>query len=528
MPCSQQLSSTPLPLLHYYKRVLTLLLCLGMLSACSTLPPLDHRTPSVTIRDTAHTRIGKVITKMTQAHPGTSGIFPLQEGRDAFAARVVMTEAADKTLDVQYYIWHNDQSGTLLFDALRRAADRGVRVRLLIDDNNTAGLDAILAMLDAHPNIEVRLFNPFVPRRPRIVSYLTDFSRVNRRMHNKSFTADNQITIIGGRNIGDEYFDAGEELSFADLDVIAVGPVVDQVSTNFDRYWSSESAYPVDRILPPADAAASLALATKAATITHAPAATAYMQALRESTFMQDLIAAKLQFEWAVTHMVSDDPAKGLGQADPHDFLREQLTEVIGKPISSLDLISPYFVPRPVFIETLQTFAGEGVKIRLLTNSLEATDVAVVHAGYAKWRKPLLESGITLYELKRRAAHTSHHSRIDIRNLSRASLHAKTFAIDQSRVFIGSFNLDQRSSELNTEMGFVIDSPVLAKAVSDLFETTIPIDSYEVRLSTDGHLYWLEKLNEDESLLYHTEPGTSFSRRTGVRFMSLLPLEWLL
>src|ERR1051325_4940138 len=213
----------------------------------SELPSLEGRTTSAVLPDTDETRLGKSIVPLLTAHPGLSGIYSLPNSQDAFAARARLAEVAERTLDLQYYIWEKDMTGTLLFDALRAAADRGVRVRLLLDDNNTSGLDPTLAALDAHPNIEVRLFNPFVIRRARI-GYVTDLFRANRRMHNKSFTADNQVTIIGGRNIGDEYFGAAEGSLFVDLDVMAVGPIVREVSNDFDRYWASASSYPLERI----------------------------------------------------------------------------------------------------------------------------------------------------------------------------------------------------------------------------------------------------------------------------------------
>lgn len=210
-------------------------------AGCARLPPLDARTPSRAFTDTADTSLGRAIAPMVEAHPGKSGIVALTDDLDAFAVRVLLAQAAERSLDVQYYIWQQDLSGTLLLEALHRAADRGVRVRLLLDDNNTRGLDKLLAALDAHPNIEVRLFNPFLHRRWRALGYLSDFARLNRRMHNKSFTADGQVTIIGGRNIGDEYFGAGDFL-FADLDVLAIGPVAADVAQDFDRYWNSPPA----------------------------------------------------------------------------------------------------------------------------------------------------------------------------------------------------------------------------------------------------------------------------------------------
>ena len=226
---------------------------------------------------------------MVDAHPGVSGIYTLPDARDAFAARALLAQGAERTLDVHYYIWRNDMAGTLLFEALRAAAERGVRVRLLLDDNDTSGLDTLLAALASHPNIEVRLFNPFVIREPRWIGYVTDFFRLNRRMHNKSFTADNQATIIGGRNVGDEYFGATEGVVFVDLDVMAVGPVVTEVSKEFDRYWASGSSYPVERLLPAVDPAAIAELTSSARRVERDPAAAAYMNALRNLSFVHEM-----------------------------------------------------------------------------------------------------------------------------------------------------------------------------------------------------------------------------------------------
>ena len=229
-------------------------------AGCATLPPPEGRTATSAIADTAETRLGRAVAPSVAANPGRTGIHPLPQPRDAFAARVVLAVAAERSLDVQYYIWHGDEVGFLMFEALWQAAERGVRVRLLLDDHNTKGLDPTLAALDAHPNLEVRLYNPVLQRDARALNFLTDFARVNRRMHNKSFTADNQVTVVGGRNIGDEYFGAGNGVVFADLDVLAVGPSVREVSKEFDLYWNSPSAYPAAGFVgtPGPDAAAVL------------------------------------------------------------------------------------------------------------------------------------------------------------------------------------------------------------------------------------------------------------------------------
>ena len=498
-----------------------------LISGCSTLPSLASRPGSTADLNTADTRLGIAISPKVIAHPGKSGFYQLSDARDAFAARALLANAAERTLDAQYYIWGNDMTGTLLFAALREAADRGVRVRLLLDDNNTSGMDATLAALDGHPNIEVRLFNPFLIRSVRTLGYLTDFSRANRRMHNKSFTVDNQVTIVGGRNVGDEYFGAADDVLFTDLDVMAIGPVVTEVSKDFDRYWSSNSSYPVDGLLRHVDPIALEELTAAASRIEHSPRALAYTRALHASTFVNELVAGSLAFEWAVTRMLSDDPAKGLGLAEAGTLVFNKLKEAMGAPVSELDMVSPYFVPTDAGASAFVELAGRGVKVRVLTNALEATDVPAVHSGYAPHRKALLEAGVSLFELRRLGPVPAKKRAGSLTGRSASSLHGKTFAVDRSRVFIGSFNFDPRSAKLNTEMGFVIESTVLAGRISSAFDERIPAEAYEVRVSTDGQLYWLERQGK-KVLRHDLEPGTSFGQRTGVSLMSMLPIDWLL
>jgi cardiolipin synthase C len=474
----------------------------------------------------ADTRLGRSVATIARSHPGNSGVFALRDGRDAFAARALLADAAERTLDIQYYIWHGDMSGTLLFAALRRAADRGVRVRLLLDDNSTAGLDLILATLDDHPNIEIRLFNPFKNRRWRWLGYLTDFARLNRRMHNKSFTADNQVAIIGGRNVGDEYFGAAHDVLFVDLDVLAIGPVVAKVSDDFERYWASHSSFAAAQVLPAVNPRSASAVAAAAARTEHDPASVGYLRALAESRFVSDLLGGRLLFEWATVSMVSDDPAKGRGRAPDDAFLWRRLKRILKAPTQELQLISPYFVPTAAGVEFFVALARHGVKVTVLTNSLEATDVAVVHAGYAKWRRTLLKAGIALFEIKRTSSGPPVKGH-GVTGSSSSSLHAKTFSVDRSHVFIGSFNFDPRSARLNTELGFVIDSPALAQASADIFAKRVPVDAYKVRLSDSGALQWVEQAREHQ-LVHDQEPGTGFWLRTAVRLMSMLPIEWLL
>lgn len=455
-------------------KVRYMLLCLLLTCASalllirySSLPSLEQRSLSQALDSEASmaTPLGKAISPLATAHPGQSGIVPLANPLDAFAVRALLAETAARTLDIQYYIWRKDLTGTLLFQALHTAADRGVRVRLLLDDNNTPGLDATLAALDSHPHIEVRLFNPFAIRSARWIGYVTDFPRLNRRMHNKSFTADNQITVVGGRNIGDEYFGATDGVLFADLDVAAMGPVVKDVSEDFDRYWNSPSSYPVSLLLPKADPAKLAALASDTDTAEHDPRAATYMQALRNSSLVRELTDGTLKLEWAPTHMVSDDPRKGLGQVPPEQLLIHGLDQIIGKPESELILVSPYFVPGAAGVENFVAMEQRGVRTCILTNSLDATDVAAVHAGYAK---------------------------------------------------------------LNTELGFVIDSPSLAQEIQSAFHDKVEDIAYQVHLSDSGDLYWTEQRSDGTILRYDTEPNTSLWRRAGVNFLSYLPIEWLL
>ncbi len=490
------------------------------------MPPLNNRTVSYALPADEMSRLGKTLSPLIKAHPDTSGIYPLTNPEDAFAARVLLARAAERTLDVQYYIWKHDTTGTLLFDALHDAAERGVRVRLLLDDNNTSGLDPYLAVLDAHPNIEIRLFNPFVQRDWRWLGYLTDFSRLNRRMHNKSFTADSLVTIIGGRNVGDEYFGASNEIAFSDLDVMAAGPVSTLVSQDFDRYWQSLSSYPANQLLAQASSDDKEAFAAAVEQIKNSAAATNYIDAIRQSSFVQHLTEGSLAMEWVPTRMISDDPAKGLGLAAPESLLPARLKDALNEPSHSLYLVSPYFVPGKEGVNAFAAMVASGVNIRVLTNSLEATDVAVVHAGYAKRRKSLLQSGIELYESRRTSA-VNEREKWSSLGSSYSSLHAKTFSVDNEHVFIGSFNFDPRSANLNTEMGFIIHSPALAKQMADSFEKQIASNAYQVMLEDESRLAWVEQKN-GTTIKHNEEPGVSRLKKLAIWALSLLPIEWLL
>lgn len=526
--------------------LLLLLLAAGVaIRLIYPLPKLDPRPASQYLRDTAATPLGKGVATLAahqSAHSGRSGTHLLYDGRDAFAARILLARAATRSLDIQYYIWRGDMSGTLMLQAVREAADRGVRVRLLLDDNGITGLDAVLAALDRHPNIEIRIFNPFVLRKPKMLGYLADFLRLNRRMHNKSFTADNQATVIGGRNIGDEYFGARDGGLFADLDVLAIGPVVEDVSRDFDRYWSSQSAYPAARILRSVGENDGNRLATHASRIEQDPAARAYVDSVRSLPFVEQVISGELPLEWATIRLVSDDPAKGIGMAQKEQLLAPALQKAIGQPQRKVRLISGYFVPTKAGADALSGLSEQGLDVAVFTNAFEATDVWIVHAGYAERRKALLRAGVRLFEMhgphmadgqrgRRKLLATGSGSRAGsegpVLRSANATLHAKTFAIDDERLFIGSFNFDPRSFHLNTELGFVIESPALATMVADAFANDIRNLAYEVVLTDDGHLNWRERAG-DEVVVHALEPGTSRFQRWGIQLLARLPIEWLL
>ena len=501
----------------------------ALMAGCASLPPLEGRTATTVLADTAATRLGRAVTADVAANAGKTGVHPLPEGHAAYAARAVLAAAAEKSLDAQYYIWSGDQVGYLLFESLWQAAERGVRVRLLLDDLSTGGMDPTIAALDAHPNIEVRLYNPLLPRGIRSLNFLTDFGRVNRRMHNKSFTVDSQVSVVGGRNIGNEYFGAGSGVGYADLDVIAVGAAVREVSKEFDLYWNSPSAYPAASIVGAAEPGGAADLAARFASTRADPQSLVFLESARTTSLVHDLLGGRLALEWALARVVYDDPAKTLdANARTDVLLFPELVRTLGRPERTFDLVAPYFVPGDEGTEAMVALAGRGVKVRILTNSLASSDANVVFAGYAKRRHDLLRAGVQLYEIKTTAAGAAREEKVKSGSSSSVALHAKTFAVDGSHIFVGSFNFDLRSALLNTELGLAIDSPTLAGLLAGSFDTTVPLVAYEVRLGTDGRsLEWIERTASGETR-YDAEPGTNWLQRWSVDVLSILPVDWML
>lgn len=487
---------------------------------------INDYSPSRVTNQTHNTRLGRAIAPACAAHPNECGILALDDSLDAFAARYRLIEMAERTLDIQYYIWEDDMSGRLLLSQLLKAARRGVTIRLLLDDNNTQGLDDILRKLDAHANIDVRLFNPFSFRLFRALGYLTDFARLNRRMHNKSFTADGEVTIVGGRNIGDAYFGAGEQPLFSDLDVLAIGPVVEDVVADFERYWTCQSVSTLQKVLDIENEDIDGKIQVPDSWYND-ETAQRYLSRLETSHFSTRLEAGTLPLLWAKTRLLSDDPRKGQGRAREHTLLPQRLVKVMGMPQQQIDIISAYFVPTRAGVAQLLQMVRKGVRIAILTNSLAANDVAVVHAGYARWRKKLLRHGVALYELKPTREGGRHIHDRGLTGNSGSSLHAKTFSIDGTKVFIGSFNFDPRSAMLNTEMGFVIESEPLAQVIHHRFQQSQREAAWELRLDRWGRINWIETQEGQERVL-KKEPKTRFWQRMLVRLASRLPVEWLL
>jgi putative cardiolipin synthase len=501
-----------------------------LIAGCATLPKNFEKPASYTFTDTGATRLGQVQQKEKSAHPGQSGFILLENGLDAFVGRAVLAEHAERSIDVQYYLFHNDLTGRLLTYQLLKAADRGVRVRVLVDDMGLADRDLGSAVLDSHPNIEVRIFNPFSRNTGRLSQFITRLGSVTRRMHNKSFTVDNQVAILGGRNIGDEYFDADPALAFADLDVLLIGPVVKEVSASFDTYWNSDVVYPINVLVGKAPTPQQIeekkeALQEFIATQKDSP----YLQALRSSDLAHKLREQSVRFYWGNAKAIFDLPEKIHDNRSESDVRLLHSFKPYGDRLEKeLIIVSPYFVPGRQGVETLIKKQEKGAQVRILTNSLASTDVGMVHAGYAKYRKDLLKAGIELYELNRKISRQERQEKKSAEGSSKASLHAKTFVQDRDLVFIGSMNLDPRSVLENTEIGVVLESPEVGRYMAQKFDDNVGRYAFRLELQTDGngseHILWHGYENGIEQV-YTVDPYTGFWRRLGVGFLGLLPIE---
>ena len=491
----------------------------------------ENLEPAFAATGTETTALGLDVTALAASHPGLSGVHLLGNPRRAFATLVGLADAAERSLDLQYYIWHLDTAGWLLIDAIWRAAERGVRVRLLLDDFHTAGMDWVLAALDAHPEIEVRLFNPFPTRHLRLLDAVRDFVATNRRMHNKSFTADNQVTVMGGRNIGDSYHGEGATVTFADLDVAAVGPIVGEVSAQFYRFWNSPFAVPAAEIIRPQAPPPDDYLATRTASRLARAETVAYTDSL--DPWLRAFPLEAMPLEWGRAVLIYDAPEKiENGRSSTEDLMIPALLAAMGVPERRLDIVTPYFVISESWTDVFASWTARGVELRILTNSLAANDPAIAHAGYLVRRRSLLLGGVQLFELKADARdpeigdREAEAGRSSVSG-SAATLHAKTAAIDGRRLFVGSLNLDQRSAYLNTEMGMVIESPPLAEALHRMFDERLLDHAYRVTIGEDSQLRWIERTPNGD-VIHDSEPEMGVIGWLSTGIVALLPLDWLL
>lgn len=427
------------------------------------------------------------------SHSGQSGFRLLSDGTEAFLIRAQSARLAARSLDVQTYIWHADLTGAYLGQVLLDAADRGVRVRLLVDDLDARAKNDGFAALAAHSNVEVRLFNPWATRNGKLSlagESAFSFKRINRRMHNKSWIADNRIAVVGGRNVGDEYFGAGEEVNFVDLDFAMLGPVVRDVSDTFDRFWNSPSAYPMEILDPEGvNDAALMKLRNGLAARSVEARESRYATALRGDDLVERMLAGEWPLQWSSKYQfISDDPGKvTMKKRDvKRTHVGVSIVPMLQEARERVAIISPYFVPGEAVTDAFSGMAGSGKSVRVLTNSLVANDVAAVHGGYSRYREALLDGGVQLWELKP----TGSAGNASMFGSSGASLHTKAFVVDGEKLFVGSYNLDPRSTWLNCEQGVLVEDAALARELESLFERQISGEhAWHVTLE-QGELRW--------------------------------------
>ncbi|MGZ5131698.1 MAG: phospholipase D-like domain-containing protein [Caldimonas sp.] len=505
-------------------------------AGCASLPPRPPAAPVRALTDVADTVLGRVAAaSRAPGDPSLSGFRLLPEGETAFDARIALARRAQKSLDVQYYLIQNDDLGWQFLRELRDAALRGVRVRLLVDDLYTAGEDPLFTGLAATPGVEVRLFNPLPVRagsfRQRLLFSLHEFARINHRMHNKLFIADNSFAVSGGRNIAAEYFMRSPEANFIDLDVVSSGPIVRELSAVFDAYWNSEHVYPIGSVaqaVAPAEARRRFDAVVGAARPRVDERAN---DVLGATPLAEQLDAGRVVQEFAPARVFADSPDKvaGAESATAGPTVTEQTLALFATATREVRVVSPYFVPgeRGMAIIRAVGATEENGRIGLVTNSLGSTDEPLVYAGYARYRLDLLKAGVRIYEIGGSLARNTTRLGNFGRSISR--LHAKVATIDNRILFIGSLNLDPRSFRSNTEVGLVIESPALAATASRLFRESLASGAYRLRLSADGeHIEWLETDEQGRQIVHTEEPDDDWLLRLKTRLLAPFVAEELL
>ena len=489
-----------------------------ILAACVGLPRHVQKFQSEALSQPESTVLGRLVQR-TNGGRNLSGIRLLNSGDEALASLIALADRAQRTLDIQYYIIHEDDSSRLLLHHVRQAADRGVRVRVLVDDLNTVGEDRRFMHLGEHPHIEVRVFNPFPGGRvamwTRFVASASDIPRINHRMHNKLFVADNAIAITGGRNIGDQYFTRDVYSNFIDLDVVAAGTIVPELSASFDAFWNSKYAYPI----------ASLAAPVRAEAL---PKALADSASTADANWLEhEIDEDQLQLTWVPATVLADRPGKIASESAPNEeiTIANNIEALMRSAEHEVIIISPYFVPGPDGVALMRELTARGVRIRILTNSLASTDSPLVHNGYAHYRVALLKLGVELSELRPKLGQK--RKRFHPFKSSNASLHAKSLVIDQKTVFIGSMNMDARSARTNSELGLVIRSPEIARQVASLLDDVSADGSYKLDLDGEGQIIWS---SGDPGAMqeWHTDPETTRTQRILLRLFAPFAPEELL
>ncbi len=494
------------------RRLLLLMVCTMLLGGCATVTV--PRSPSTALGSEAiaETYLGAWARQATKRRDGLNGLRLVSDGRDAFGLRASLAGHAQRTLDVQYYIYETDQAGRALLERMLHAAERGVRVRLLLDDTASLGKQATFAAFDTHPNVEVRVFNPVPTGRGTKVAYhlvlAANFDRLHRRMHNKLWLADGAVGLTGGRNVSDAYFDAGEDINFDDLDVLSVGPVVNAMSDSFDEYWNHSLAIPLshfERQRPTAWRALLTELVADADDNELADHSSVWRFAGETGRRQLETL------DWAPAVALWDSPDKldTRGYPDLDLTLIQQLGGAFQALERRLLIVSPYVVPTPAGAMYQQLLAERGIEVTIFTNSLAAMDHASLYGAYAPWREPLLRQGARLFEFRGDA---SARPVIQSRTDRPSSLHTKAMAFDDSRIFIGSMNADPRAVWWNSEIGLLIDSSTLGRQLWDLAKRGMePRYSYEVRLNEKGELRWLTEV-EGHSVVLSKPPGSLWKR----------------
>jgi len=500
------------------KTCLGCLAALLILSGCAGLPRHVQKTRSEALDNPAQTHLGEIVAA-DQSGKNLSGVRLLASGEEALASLIALADRAQHTLDIQYYIIHEDDSTRTLLRHVRLAAERGVRVRVLVDDLNTAGEDRRFLHLSQRANVEVRVFNPFPGGRSatwsRFLASVSDIPRINHRMHNKLFVADNALAITGGRNIGDAYFARDQRSNFIDLDVVAAGEIVPQLSATFDAFWNSRYAYPI----------ASVASAEQPEAMT-APLVETTASA-NANWLAHELDDGVLNLIWVPATVLADKPGKLADDAaSDEEVVANNIGALMRTAKQELLIISPYFVPGLEGMAMMRQLVVQGVHIRILTNSLASTDSPLVHTGYARYRVGLLRLGIDLREMRPKLGQK--RPRFHPFRSSNASLHAKALVIDQKTVFIGSLNMDGRSKRFNSELGLVMRSPDIAKQVTNILDDLSSDGSY--RLSLMDHTDKIEWFSGEpgEEKVWHSDPETTFTQRLALRALAPFAPEELL